>query len=101
MSEVLDLTQMVMAIRKQLKLTSFIIPNNYCFNNLAQKINPRLPRGSPWSLPYSWESEVLDLAQMVMAIPIQHIMTRFIIPNNYCFNKLAQKSIPNILRAQM
>ena len=40
-----------------------------------------------------WESEVLDIPQMVMAIPIQHIMTSFIIPNNYCFNKLAQKSI--------
>ena len=92
----LDLTQMVMAIRNELELTSFIIPNNYCFNNLAQKINPRLPRGSPWSLPYSWESEVLDLAQMVMAIWKQLKMTSSIIPNNYYFNKFAQKTIPGI-----
>ena len=61
----LDLTQMNMAYQKLLKMNSFIIPNNYCFNKLAQKINPRVPRGSPWSQPYSWESEVLDLAQMV------------------------------------
>ena len=64
-SEVLDLTQMVMRIRKQEKITSFIIPNKCCSNKLAQNINPRVPRGSPWSQPYSWESEVLDLAQMV------------------------------------
>ena len=95
-SEVLDLTQLVMVIQKQLKMTSFIMPNNYCFNNLAQKINPKIPRGSPWSLPYSWESEVLDLAQMVMAIRKQLKLTSVIIPNNYCFNKLALKSIPGI-----
>ena len=82
-----------MAFQKLLKMNSFIIPNNYCFNKLAQKINPRVPRGSPWSQPYSWESEVLDLAQMVMAFRKLLKMTSFIIPNNYCFNKLAQISI--------
>ena len=64
-----------------------------------KQINPRHPRGTPWSLPYSWQSEVLDLAQMVMTIRKQHKMTSFIIPNNYCFNKLAQKSILGIQRA--
>ena len=34
-SEVLDFTQMVMDIRKQLRLTIFIIPNSFCFNNIA------------------------------------------------------------------
>ena len=51
-----------------------------------KQINPSQPRGTPWSLPYSWQSEVLDLAQMVMTIRKQHKMTSFIIPNNYCFN---------------
>ena len=36
-SEALDFTQMVMDIRKQLKKTIFIIPDNFCFNNIAKK----------------------------------------------------------------
>ena len=36
----LDLTQMVMDIQKQLKSTYFIIPNNFCFNNLSKKSIP-------------------------------------------------------------
>ncbi len=94
----LDLAQMVMAFRKLLKMDSFIIPNNYCFNKLAQNINPRVPRGSPWSQPYSWESEVLDLAQIVKAIRKQLKLTSFIIPNNYCFNNLAKKINPRFPR---
>ena len=75
-----------------------ILPKNYCFNKQfgPKQINPRHPRGTPWSLPYSWKSEVLDLAQMVLTIRKQHKMTSFIIPNNYCFNKLAQKSISDV-----
>ena len=38
--ERLDLTQMVMDIQKQLKSTYFIIPNNFCFNNLSKKSIP-------------------------------------------------------------
>ena len=36
----LDLTQMVLAIRKKLKTTHLNIPNNFCFNNFAQKSIP-------------------------------------------------------------
>ena len=42
-SEVLDLTQMVMDIRKQLKITVFIIPYNFCFINISTKAFLGLP----------------------------------------------------------
>ena len=44
-SEALDFTQMVMDIRKQLKITIFIIPNNFCFNNIAKKSFPGTHQG--------------------------------------------------------
>ena len=43
--EALDLTQMVMDVWKALKLTIFIIPINFCFNNIAKKSFPGTPRG--------------------------------------------------------
>ena len=85
----LDLNQMVMDIQKQLKTTTFIIPNNFCFNNIAKKSFPVTPLG-----------QVLDLAvqgvwtQMVMDIRKQLKTTTFIIPNNFCFNNIAKKSFP-------
>ena len=36
----LDLTQMVLAVRKKLKSTHLNIPNNFCFNNFVQKSIP-------------------------------------------------------------
>ncbi len=36
LSEALYLTQMVMDVRKALKITIYIIPNNFCFNNIAK-----------------------------------------------------------------
>ena len=33
----LDLAQMVMDIQKPLEITSFIIPNIFCYNNIAKK----------------------------------------------------------------
>ena len=36
----LDLTQMVLAVRKKLKSTHLNFPNNFCFNNFAQKSIP-------------------------------------------------------------
>ena len=45
LSEALDLTQMVIDVRKALKITIFIIPNNFCFNNIAKKLFPGTPRG--------------------------------------------------------
>ena len=45
LSEALDLAQMVMDIQTQVKITVFIIPNNFCFNNINKKSFPRTPRG--------------------------------------------------------
>ena len=49
-SKGLDLAQIVMDIQYQLKITAFIIPNNFCFNNIAK--NP---------FPGTLHSKVLDL----------------------------------------
>ena len=40
-SKGLDLAQIVMDIQYQLKITAFIITNNFCFNNIAKKPLPR------------------------------------------------------------
>ena len=39
----LNLTQMAMDIRKPFKTSTFIIPNNFCFNNMAKKSSLGLP----------------------------------------------------------
>ena len=44
LSEALDLTQMVMDIRKPLKITIFIIPSNCCINNITKKSFPGTSR---------------------------------------------------------
>ena len=56
------------------------------FQQIGPEINPRQPRGSPWSLPYSWKSEALDLAQMVLDFFWQHfcvlgVMTDATVPH--------------------
>ena len=43
LSEVLDLPQMVMDIRKQLKITASIIPHNFCYNKIAKIPFPVTP----------------------------------------------------------
>merc|ERR1712110_601641 len=50
--------------------------------------------GHPGVMPYSWLSEALDLAQMVMDIQTQVKITIFVIPNNFSFNNIAKKSVP-------
>ena len=55
--------QIVIDIQYQLKITAFIIPNNFCFNNIAKKI---ISWDSPWSGPRPWSLRQLDFAQMVM-----------------------------------
>ena len=60
----LDLTQMVLDVRKNLKPTQFYMLNNLCFNNFAQKSSP----GASLLLAYSWLSMALDLAQMVLDV---------------------------------
>ena len=37
LSEVLDFTQMVMVFWEQLKITIFIILDNFCYNNFFKK----------------------------------------------------------------
>ena len=44
-SKGLDLAQIVMDIQYQLKITAFIIPNNFCFNNTAKKAFPGIHQG--------------------------------------------------------
>jgi len=44
-SEALDFTQMVMDIQKQFNINFFIIPNNFCFNNMAKKSFPGTHQG--------------------------------------------------------
>ena len=39
-SQALDFTQMVMDIRKPHKIAIFIIPINFCFNNITKKSFP-------------------------------------------------------------
>ena len=45
LSEVMDLTQMVMVIWEQLRITFLIILNNIYFNNFAKKSTPGPPLG--------------------------------------------------------
>ena len=62
---VLNLTQMVIAIRKQLIVIIFIISAQLFFKKIAKKPF----RGTvPVVGPYSWVSARLDLTQMVMDI---------------------------------
>ena len=49
-------------------------------------------------MPYSWLSEALDLALMVMDVWKLHKITIFIMPYNFCFNNIAKKSFPGTPR---
>ena len=48
LSLALDLTQMVLCVRKHLRATHFTLLNNFCFNNTTQKSSPG---GCPCSQP--------------------------------------------------
>ena len=43
LSKVLDLPQMFMDIRKQLKITASIIPHNFCYNKIVKIPFPVTP----------------------------------------------------------
>ena len=45
LSGVLDPAQIVMVNRKHLKITNFIIPNNFGFNNITKNSIPGAPLG--------------------------------------------------------
>ena len=47
----LDLTKMVLAVRKKLKSTHLNIPNNFCFNNFAKKSFPGDVRAQVLQVP--------------------------------------------------
>ena len=83
LSEVLDLTQMFMDIQKQLKTTTFIIPNNFCFNKIAKKSFPGTPLGQVpdlavwggWTSPrWSWTSRN-NLKQLLSSSPTTFVST--------------------------
>ena len=88
-SKALDLTQVVLYIRKQL--------NWLVFQQCNQKLFPGDTLGS---MSYTWVSEGLDLTQMVMDIQKQLKTTIIIIPNNICFNNITKKSFPVTPRVQ-
>ena len=76
-------SQMVMDIRKQLKTTTFIIPNNFCFNNIAKKSFLGTPPGQVpdlavwggWTSPRcSWTSGN-NLKQLLSSSPTTFVST--------------------------
>ena len=65
LSEALNLKQIVTDIQKPIKITIFIIPNNFCLNNIAKKSFLGAPLGpvldlavrGGWTSPrWSWTS---------------------------------------------
>ena len=78
--------------------------NIICKDNQQPLFQQHFQKVIPWdslgSMPYIWVSEALDLTQMVMDIQKQLEITIFIIPNNFCLNKIAKKSFPGTLRGQ-
>ena len=70
-------------IRKQLKTTTFIIPKNFCFNNIAKKSFPGTPlgqvpylavRGRWTSATWSWTSRN-NLKQLLSSSPTTFVST--------------------------
>ena len=79
-----------MDIRKQLKITIFIIPNHFCFNNMPESHS----LGHTGVRPYSWVSEELDLTQIDMDIQKQLEITIFIKPKIFVSTKLSKSHSP-------
>ena len=77
--EVLDLTQMVIDIRKKLKQLFSSSP----ITSVTTRLSKDQYLGHPLVLPYSWLSEVLDLTQMVIDIRKQLKTTVVILPYNF------------------
>ena len=93
----LDFTQMVLDIQKQLQIPIFIIPNNFCSNNIAKKSFPGTHRGQ---CPTPCSPMPLDFTQMVLDIQKQLQIPIFINPNNFCSNNIAKKSFPGTHRGR-
>ena len=73
-------------------------PKQLLFQQLCSKINPWC---RPCSRPTPGSLWCLDLTQMVLAVRKMLKSTHLIIPNGFCFNNFAQKSIPGDVRAQV
>ena len=97
----MDLTQMVLAVWKKLKSTHLNIPNNFCFNNFAQKSIPGVVLAEVLQEPVGASLWCLDLTLMVLAVRKKLKSTHLNILNNFCFNNFAQKSIYGDVRAQV
>ena len=93
----LDLTQMVLEVRKCLKPTQFYMLNIFCLNNFPK--NQAL--GASLLSAYSWLSMALDLAQMVLEVRKNPKPTKFYMLNKLCFNNFPKKLIPGDVRAQV
>ena len=79
----LDITQMVMDIQKELKTMIFIIPNKFCFNNIAKKsflgtplgqVPDHAVRGAGTSPRWSWTFPN-DLKQLLSSFPTTFVST--------------------------
>ena len=95
----LDLTQMVLVVRKKFKSTHLNISNNFCFNNFAQKSIPGVILAEVLQEPVGASLWRLDLTQVVLAVRKKLKSTLLNIPNNFCFNNFVQKSIPAVFLA--
>ena len=73
-------------------------PKQLLFQQLCPKTNPQ---GHPCSRPTPGSLWCLDLTQMVLAVRKKLKSTHLNIPNSFCFNNFAQKSIPGDVRAQV
>ena len=71
-------------------------PKQLLFQQLCSKINPWC---CPCSRPTPGSLWCLDLTQMVLAVRKKLKSTHLNIPNNFCFNNFAQKSIPGVVLA--
>ena len=72
--------------------------NQLLFQQFCPKINPW---GCPCSCPTPGSLWCLDLTQMVLAVRKKLKSTHLNIPNNFCFNNFAQKSIPGVVLAEV
>ena len=79
MTLVLDLTQMVLVVRKHLQMTNIIMLDNFNYYNFLRE--PILFDVLP--MFYTLVSLVMDLAQMVLAVQKHHQMTNIIMLNNF------------------
>ena len=73
-------------------------PKQLLFQQLCSKINPWC---RPCSRPTPGSLWCLDLTQMVLAVRKTLKTTHLNIPNSFCFNNFAQKSIPGDVRVQV